>query len=362
MGKKYTTEEFIKKARLVHGDRYDYSLVEYVNAHVNIKIICRKHGIFEQTSNAHLSGCDCGVCSNSIKTIEQFIIDAKLVHGDKYDYSNSIYLGCNNTINIICPKHGNFIQRVNKHLLGRGCPKCGGTCKSTTEEFIIDAKLVHGDKYDYSLVNYTGNKNEIIIICSKHGKFKQTANNHLASKGCPKCAGKYKTTEDFIKEATLIHDNKYDYSLINYINAKAKIKIICPIHGEFNQNTTDHLSGCGCPSCSESKGELAIAKYLNENNIKYEREKIFKECRNKLPLLFDFYLPELNILIEFDGEQHFKSMKYFGGDKAFQLSQINDEIKNKYAKDNNIQLIRIKFNEIKEVNEILDNYIKILII
>ena len=415
--KRKTTEEFVFDAKMVHEDRYDYSLTKYVNAHTKVKIICSKHGIFEQTPNHHLNNEGCSKCAGKNKTTEEFINEANLIHNNKYDYSVVKYNEAKDKVRIICFEHGEFLQKPINHLYGQGCPKCGGSFKSstadfvekaktihdnkynyslieyvgnkimvkiicplhgifeqkpnnhlcgqgcskcdgknkTTEEFISESKLIHNNKYDYSLVDYKNSKLKIKNICSKHGVFKQTPNSHLSGQGCPKCENKNKTTEEFVGEAKKLHGDKYDYSLVNYIQCKFKVKIICSKHGIFEQTPSDHLSGYGCKSCNESKGELRIKKYLDENKIKYVREKTFNDCRNKLPLHFDFHLPNKNILIEYDGLQHLKPIKHFGGEIGFKLRQINDEIKNNFAKNNNIYLLRIKDCEINNVEQILKN-------
>ena len=355
--RKATLEEFIEKAQLVHGDKYDYSLVEYNNAITKIKINCEKHGVFEQTPNKHLRGQTCPKCNGMNKTTNEFIDQAKLVHGDKYDYSLVEYVKAHELVKIVCAKHGIFNQTPSRHLLKLGCLKCANK-NVTTEEFIEKAKLVHGDKYDYSLVDYIGSKKRVKIICSTHGVFEQMPNNHLNGSNCLKCDNKNVTTEEFIEKAKLMHGDKYDYSLVDYIESKSKISIICPTHGVFKQIPNGHLVGRGCPYCNESKGELAIINYLKTNGFEFIREKGFDDCRNINKLPFDFYLPNHNALIEYDGLHHYKPLDYFGGINGFNTQQLRDNIKNEYAKNNNINLLRIRFDEYKNINEILDKNIK----
>ena len=138
--------------------------------------------------------------------------------------------------------------------------------KKTTKEFILQAHLIHNNKYDYSDVKYTNAITKVNIICPKHQVFYQTPNDHLSGKGCPICAGKNKTTEIFIMECNLAHNNKYDYSLVKYNGAKSKINIICKKHGVFLQTACEHLYGNGCPVCKMSKGELKIKKFLDPLN------------------------------------------------------------------------------------------------
>jgi hypothetical protein len=284
-------------------------------------------------------------------TTEQFIEKAKLVHGNKFDYSKVEYINNSTKVKIICSKHGEFEQIPNSHLLGYGCSKCHNL-NTNTNEFIKKANLVHGEKYDYSKVDYKHSKTNIIIICTKHGEFEQSPNLHLKGNGCPNCGGTLKlSTNDFIKKSDVKHNNLYDYSKVNYVNSKTKVNIICKIHGEFAQQPDSHLSGIGCPICSSSKGELLVNNFLISNNVKFKPQHKFPECKYKRVLPFDFYLPDYNICVEFDGMQHYKSVKHFGGDKIFVEQQLKDKIKSDYCIKNNVKLIRIK--EKNKINEIL---------
>lgn len=224
-------------------------------------------------------------------------------------------------------------------------------------KFIEKAKLIHGDRYDYSLVEYVKATNNISINCYKHGMFNQTPNIHLSRKaGCPKCAGLGKDTNQFIEESRLIHGNKYDYSISYYQGPKNKVDIICDNHGLFSQQPNSHLRGQGCPKCKSSKGENIIRNFLKENNINFKEQYKFSGCVFKNPLLFDFYLPDLNICIEFQGEQHYKKNNYFGGLKEFKKLKIRDKIKKDYCLNNNIQLIEFNKNNINELQTIIGFY------
>lgn len=230
--------------------------------------------------------------------------------------------------------------------------------KYTTEEFINKANLIHNIKYNYSKLRYTGANNKIIIGCNIHGYFTQKACDHLFGYGCPKCNPRYITSEKFIEKAKIIHNDKYDYSLVEYINAKTKVNIICKIHGIFQQRTNDHLKGCGCPHCKKSLGENLIKKFLNEKQILFETEKKFDKCKGIKRLLpFDFYLPNKNILIEYDGQQHFNIINYWGGKCKFEEQLKTDKIKNEFALSNGIKLIRISYCEINNINKILEEVI-----
>ena len=291
-------------------------------------------------------------------TTQEFIELSKEIHGDKYDYSLVEYKSAHVKVKIICPIHGIFEQEPNDHKRGFGCRKCAGTQKLTNDEFIQKAKEIHGDKYDYSKVNYKNANTKIKILCPKHGMFKQTPYKHLLGQGCSTCANNIPyTTKQFIEKVKEKHKNKYDYSLVNYERANIKIKIMCPLHGIFKQKAYMHLKGNGCPQCKESKGEKIIRKYLESNNINFIYQKTFNNCKNKKLLPFDFYVPYKNLLIEYDGIQHFKVINYFGGRKGFQNLKKNDEIKNKFAKENNIKLLRIPYYQFNNIISKLDKII-----
>jgi very-short-patch-repair endonuclease len=342
------TSNFVNNAKIIHKNKYDYSLCEYKNANTKVKIICPEHGIFEQIPYKHLKKQGCPKCSGKNKsTTSEFIKKAKEIHKDIYDYSLVDYINCDTKVKMICPEHGIFQQTPSSHLSKSGCPKCSGKIKSTTSEFIKKAKEIHKDIYDYSLVDYINCDTKVKIICPEHGIFQQTPEKHLKKQGCPICCDNKKMTNmDFIKKAKKIHKNKYDYSLVNYINNHTNVKIICHKHGEFEQAPTNHLKGEDCPNCKiKSKGEIEIKNILDYLKIEYIQQKKFKDCKNILSLPFDFYLPKHNILIEFDGRQHFNiNTKYY----TPQITK-NDNIKNNYCIKNSITLLRIKFDEdIKE--------------
>lgn len=251
MGKKLTPEEFVNRAKSVHGDKYEYANTEYFGSTTKVFIKCITHGEFSIAPYAHLSGVGCAKCSGKKKkTTESFIEDAKAVHGDKFDYSKVVYKNSKVPVLVTCSKGHTTAVIPNNHLRGFGCSVCNGKNLRTTEEFIINATSVHGDKYDYSLSNYVSSQENITIVCKEHGPFSQIAHSHENGQGCPKCAGKNKTTEDFLEEAVRLHGGKYNYSLVKYVNSKQKVSILCNKHGEFQQSPNSHLRGGGCPSCS----------------------------------------------------------------------------------------------------------------
>ena len=238
---------------------------------------------------------------NIRKTTEQFIEDVQKIHGDTYDYSKSIYVTNKIKIIIICKEHGEFQQLPTSHLSGTRCKKCAENMKKyTTEKFIKESKIMHGDKYDYSKANYVANKTKVIIICNEHGDFLQLAGCHLNGNGCKKCAydilsqERKCTTTEFIENSKEIYGDTYDYSKTNYINSKAAVTIICKIHGDFEQNASNHLSGHGCKKCAEKlRGEnqkCSNANFLEKikkvHGDKYDYSKTdYENCRTNISII-----------------------------------------------------------------------------
>jgi Zn finger protein HypA/HybF involved in hydrogenase expression len=341
-------EEFIKKSIEIHGNIYNYDMVNYKNNNTKVKILCRKHGEYSQIPSSHLSGNGCPKCGaesmvqKQSHNTERFIEKATKIHSNKYDYSKVDYINNNSKVIIICRKHGDFFQFANNHLKGYDCPKCKGKLK-TTDDFIHNSNLIHNFKYDYSKTKYINSEKKVEIFCKKHGSFLQNPNNHLNGSGCPKCYVKNikSNTKDFIEKSMKLHLDRYDYSLVDYKNAKTNVLIICRKHGEFRQQPTHHLSGKGCPICKSSKGENKIFNILKLKNIKFEHHYVF----NNFKLEFDFYLPEHNICIEYDGIQHFKPVNHFGGEVAFVDQVRRDKEKDEYCLYNNIHLLRIPYTE-----------------
>ena len=292
---KLTKDKFIEKAIKIHGNKYDYSLIEYKNQDTKIKILCLSHGIFEQRPDHHLAGHKCKRCS---------------INNNRFEKAKDL-----------------FIERANKKW---------------------------NNFYDYSKVKYITARKKVVINCPIHGDFQQSPDAHLKCK-CLKCsiddnAKKQRhTTEEFIKKSIKIHGNKYDYSLVEYFGNRKKVKIICKEHGIFEQTPYNHLSEKGCHCChSQSKSEIKIYNFLKENNIKFIEQKKFSKCINPITgkkLRFDFYLSKLNICIEYDGKQHYEPISIWGGEKALKENKFRDYIKDEFCKNNGIKLFRISYKE-----------------
>jgi hypothetical protein len=292
--KKLTTEEFIKRAREVHGDKYDYSKVEYVNAHTKVCIVCSEHGEFWQVPYAHIDQRQgCPKCVKRYEKSRDIVNELKKIHKNKYDYSKATYDGPRNKIIIICPKHGEFTQRFDAHLSGQGCPFC-------KKEFLKELR---------------------------------TSNN-----------------KEFLEKAREVHGDKYDYSKVDYVNAHTYVTIICCEHGEYRQLPMNHLKGKGCPSCKSSKLEILMRECLTNNNISFEEQKTFHWLKYKKPMKIDFYLPDYNIAIECQGGQHFQPVDYAGlgkqwAEKQLLLNQSRDKKKKELCEENGVKLCYINYDD-----------------
>lgn len=356
------TSLFIEKSKKIHGDKYDYSKAEYIGSNTKLLIICREHGDFLQTPSNHLAGKECLKCSykkrgeNLTSTNNKFIEKAIKIHSNKYDYSKSAYVNAKVKVCIICSKHGDFYQLPSKHLYGNTCPKCADEIRNsnnikTKEDFILESKIKHNNKYSYDKVKYLNAKTNVIIICNEHGEFLCTPNNHQRGKGCPKCVGKNKNTEDWIAEAKQKHGNKYNYSKVIYEKSNLKVCISCNEHGEFWQVAQYHLSGNGCPECKQSKLEKEVSSILNKLNIRYESQynPIFLK-KGKGQQTLDFHITDYSIAIECQGIQHYKPVDFAGKGKEwannlFEKNKKRDEIKLKKCLSNNIKMIYIIDNK-----------------
>ena len=321
MPKKLTQKEFIQRCESIYGNRYDYSKVNYVNAVTKVCIICHKK--------------------------------------DEYGI-----------------EHGEFWVRPSDFLRKiSGCRKCHGNYQpKDINEFIDMLHKRHPEykeKYIIPTDNvYKNNKTKIRVLCiqkdeegNEHGKFWIRPNDLITGYGCPLCAGKMKkTTEQFIKEAKRVHKGKYDYSLTEYKDIFTKVCIICHErdkygneHGKFWQCASNHLNGCGCPNCNigkKSKKEVELYKILCDKGLKVEKQKTFEWLKYKRNLFLDFYLPDYNIGIEYQGEQHFISVEKFGGYEDFTLRQKRDETKKKLCEEHGLKMFYLRKNI--NIDDIID--------
>lgn len=300
------------------------------------------------------------------KTFDYFINKANKIHNNKFDYSKiTEFRGVMEKYEVICPEHGSWFVSLDNHINKKSsCPKCKGRNR-TKEDWIKECKKIHGEKYDYSLFpeKMKNTSEKISIICREHGLFLKELNNHIYQnqQGCPNCAkyGRKSLTFEQIQQKILDLKNKdYEYNWESYKGYYEKLEIKCPKHGWFEQQINNHLFGQKCPKCLRSIGEEKIAKFLNNLGIIYEVQKTFEGCINpktNYKLKFDFYIPSTNTCVEYDGELHTQSVKFFGGNESLKECQFKDKIKTKYCKNNNIELLRISYLEFKNIDQILEN-------
>lgn len=365
MGKFLITEEFVLRARKVHGDKYGYSMVKYKDINTPVNIKCSIHGVFMQVPRKHLEGCGCPSCGSGVYTTNTFIKRCKELYGSDYDFSKVRYNGSRKKVKVVCNRCGTvFYKTPNAILFGtKICKFCDGSGQvRNTTQFILKAKEVHGNQFDYSTVVYVNSHTPVKIICKEHGEFLQRPNVHLRGGGCHKCCGLFLSNDEYIAKAKKIHGETYDYSLVSYHGCMSKIKIICPTHGVFVQNAHNHLQGQGCPICKSSHGERKIYLVLTNANIgfvtqyKFPNENLF--C-NRVNLVVDFYLPQYNSIIEFHGEQHYEPIKWFGGEQKFKQQEERDIALRQYCKDHKIKLIEIPYWKYNNIEAILKKELKI---
>ena len=267
-------ETFIEKAKKKHDNKYDYSKVIYVNASTCVIIVCPIHGDFLKRPDCHINGKyeGCKKCSMEKRgkarrsTTEEFIEKANVKHNNIYGYEETVYVLAHEKVKIRCREHGPFYQTPNNHLNGQGCPKCLSDRSLTREEFISNAKAVHGDLYNYDKVIYVNAHTKVDIICKIHGIFQQTPLNHVIGRnGCSKCAGKHHhNNEEYIELAKSIHGDEYDYSKTNYDIMFAEITVTCKVHGDFTITAARHIHGRnGCSKCNSTGYSKCAIKWLN---------------------------------------------------------------------------------------------------
>lgn len=297
-------------------------------------------------------------------TTEEVITRFFVKHGSFYGYSKVFYVNAETKVCIICPLHGEFYQTFHNHL-NHGCPSCWEErrgVKITTEAFIKKAVKIHGlGTYDYSRVNYDYWNKKVCIVCKKHGEIWQRASFHLRGYGCYKCSRESKrcSLDVFISKANAKHGmGTYDYSKVELKKGLQDIiSIICQKHGVFQQRAQQHLEH-GCPQCKCGKGEKAIRNWLVSNKVEFESQYTYPDLKgpgNGL-LKFDFYIPLINLLIEYDGEQHFGLFRFCTVEKAvqkFRKIYHNDNLKDLYCSQHKIPLLRIPFKNYKNIPEIM---------
>lgn len=354
----YVNELFIKNQNVKVIDKYNGSTTKITHH-------CLVHDVYWKTTPSRvLNGAGCEMCRKEkframrCKSKQQYIDEVNEIN--PYIIVLEDYIDSKTPILHKCSIHDvEWNAYPDGILKGCGCPECG-------KEKIGDKNRKTHAQYIEELKNL--NSNIIVIdtyinaitpilhkcLIDEH-EWYATPANILFGTGCPKCGGTIKKTHDeYVDEVFSINSNIE--VIEQYINARTPILHKCKIDGYVWYSAPYAiLSGCGCPKCNESKGEKSIRKWLDSNSIKYESQKSFKDCKDKQYLPFDFYLPDYNVLIEYDGEQHYKPIEHFGGQDSFEITTAHDSIKNDYCKNNGILLLRIPY--FKNIEEELNNFL-----
>ncbi len=359
---RYSSQGFINSVRTVHPNKYDYSRVNYVNSQTKVEIICPIHGSFNMKPNSHYNGQGCPKCgridakNNIALDYSVFIERAELVHHNLYVYQKDTYVNYTTKMIMFCDEHGFFEQTPHSHIsMKTGCPKCGILNTSKKNQIGWDAVhdlflVAHGDKYEYDQSTFVDVSSKMKIKCQQHGWFTQKPYSHYGGSGCNKCAveevhEKQKIDfNEFVKRSIVIHGNKYIYDKSSYIDIFTTVDIECSKHGVFVQKPRDHYRGSGCPKCISSRGETLVRVILEQHNIRYEEQKTFEDLNHKNKLRCDFYLPDYNTVIEYNGLQHYEPISVFGGIDGLIQTQNRDVIKYNYLEMNKINLIIIRYD------------------
>lgn len=351
-------KKFIEKAERIHGNKYDYSKVKYIDSKTKVCIICPEHGEFWQIPSAHVRGHSCPKCANAKRgrktvTTDSLIAKLKIVHNNRYSYEKVVYVNADTKICITCPIHGDFYMLPYLHLNGQICPKCNNR-NLTQEDILYRFKKTHGDRYDYSKVYFTKTKEKVCIICPEHGEFWQTPQKHIKGQGCPKCGIERRlkeqvlTNETYIQRANKVHGGKYGYDWLHFNSLHDKVNIKCPIHGYFEQIAYDHLNGHGCPVCGQqiSLSECEIGDFIRQCGNQIETR-----IRNIIyPYELDIYVPSKKVAVEYNGLRWHNEQ--FKKDKNYHL------IKTELCKRQGIHLIHVFEDEWLEHKDIIKSKIK----
>lgn len=270
------TPTIIERFKNKHGNKYDYSLVEYKGSDCLVDIICKQHGLFQQRADQHAKGNNCPKCAKRYKpSNDEFIDECMKIFNNNFTYEKTQYKNTRTKIIVNCIKHGYFeiLPYNHKNSQNGGCPKCSTTTKLTLNDFVSQSNNIHNFTYIYDKVEWLNTRAKVTITCRKHGDFVQIADQHLRGRGCPKCGDKNAreklsmSVDDFINIANDIHNNKYDYSKVVYKNSYTKVEIICPYHGSFWQRPHGHLQTRGCKKCGDkAKFDFRKSAYIAHCN------------------------------------------------------------------------------------------------
>jgi len=342
MKKKYIrTKQFLDTMKNLFGDTLSFPNLNYQNQRTKVSVTCNIHNRTYDAwpSNLVRGKRGCKRCGKHLTRLD-FIEESRKKHGVKYSYDNVKFINTTTKVSVTCPIHGDWeVKPISHYYEGSGCPSCALENNHLNKDsFIEKARAVHGNLYDYSDVIISKNTDMVQIKCPIHGRFEQPARAHLAGHRCMKCAhqSQRSTLEEFIEKAKGIHGDTYDYSRAKYVNSKTKLTVMCNTHGPWEVRPCSHIgSKTGCPRCRESFGERKLVVYLEKLGIAYVKEYSFTGSRFR----YDFYLPDVKVLIEFHGIQHYKPVELFGGAEGYYDTVCRDLAKAILADGKDIPLL-----------------------
>lgn len=344
-----TFSDFVRSARAVHGDDYEYVESSWKGRARHVTIRCKKHELeFNQRADAHVNkGSGCPKCANErtsaalLSDQASFISKCVHVHGDAFDLSRVIYAGSHEKIEVVCRIHGSFFPRAGNFInRGSGCPVCASDRISSLRrlsdsEHIASFREVHGDTYAYTEIFHINNKSYVRAVCPQHGEFTQLTHSHKSGHKCSRCSIAVWDTESFIAEALKVHGHRYDYSKTNYSTAHGKVTIGCKTHGDFQQGATYHVNnGHGCPDCGKtitSKAQAEIATYI-ASFVEIDENYVLPSKKH-----IDVFIPSLNVGVEYHG--------LIWHSEKFQTRGMRDYAKHKEAADLGIRIIHVYSDE-----------------
>lgn len=365
---KRTHEEWLNELSHSHDGNYD-SCDKYVNSKTKLKVIHLTCGTSWMTTPPNFLDTEipCPTCrklsslSQKKSDLNKYVI--KKTHGEYRIIGD--YKGAHKNIELVHHRCNNAFERTPDKIKSRKiiCPSCFGSVLErygSWEEYVFSQV---GDEYTF-LEEYTDATSKISVIHNGCGyKYKVSPNKFQENRRCPRCFGKIKkTSNQFEEDMKKVHGK--NYTLIGeYKNARIKVEMLHNKCGNIWSVSPDSiLRGTGCPACSVSKGEELISDVLKMNNVNFTSQYSFKDLKNINSLYFDFAIidedDKVLMLIEYDGEQHFKPIEHFGGKKKFKKTVFRDELKNSYCDKNGIKLLRIPYWEFDRVEEILIEEVK----
>lgn len=367
-----TQAEFLARAAVVHGGRFGYENAVYTGMANMIAVTCHTHGDWLVRAGGHVSGGHgCPGCAGVAPlTLDEFIRRSVAIHGDAYDYADTVFRGTAHDVAIRCRSHDVvFTQVANNHLRGHGCRECGHEkigdhFRMTQEEFVRRAQIVHGARYDYSRTVYRSQHQRITILCAKHGEVETTPSSHLRGSNCAFCATEgtadllRMSLDEFTARGRAIHGERFAYDQVVYRQYFEPVILICTdCDTTFSQTPALHLAGYGCSTCREYAGEKAVRAFLDASGFQYVAQFGHDELRYRGKLKIDFAIPELRLAIEFDGPQHRGPVLAWGAKTPeqaqanFEQQLLRDQAKEKWAAERDWTLVRI--GSVAEVADIL---------